>query len=79
MPIIPEIFLALSVLILILVGPFIKTKGYQLISYLSLVFLIVAQVLVLKNIFHFEQIFNGFFVIDSFGSFMKSLLLIICI
>ena len=76
MPIIPEIFLALSVLILILVGPFIKTKGYQLISYLSLVFLIVAQVLVLKNIFHFEQIFNGFFVIDSFGSFMKSLLLI---
>ncbi len=76
MPIIPEIFLALSVLILILVGPFIKTKGYQLISYLSLVFLIVAQALVLKNIFHFEQIFNGFFVIDSFGSFMKSLLLI---
>ena len=76
MPIIPEIFLALSVLILILVGPFIKTKGYQLISYLSLVFLIAAQVLVLKNIFHFEQIFNGFFVIDSFGSFMKSLLLI---
>ena len=38
--------------------------------------IIIAQFLVFRDIFHFEEIFNNFFVVDSFGSFMKSLLLI---
>ena len=29
-----------------------------------------------KDIFYSEVIFNGFFIVDSFGSFLKSLILI---
>ncbi len=72
----PEIFLAFSALLFILVGPFIKKNGYLLVTYLTLLTVITAQFLVYKDIFHFELIFNNFFVIDSFGSFIKSLLLI---
>ena len=76
MIILPEIFLSLSVLALLLVGPFIRKKGYVIIGYLVLLVLIISQFFIFKNIFQFEPIFNGFFVIDSFGSFMKCLLLI---
>ena len=72
----PEIFLAFSALLFILVGPFIRENGYLLVTYLTLLTVIIAQFLVYKDIFHFELIFNNFFVIDSFGSFIKSLLLI---
>ena len=73
---IPEIFLAFSALLFILIGPFIRKNAYLLVTYLSLLTVILAQFLVYKDIFHFELIFNNFFVIDSFGSFIKSLLLI---
>tara|TARA_X000000950_G_scaffold285064_2_gene389756 strand:+ start:13646 stop:15025 length:1380 start_codon:yes stop_codon:yes gene_type:complete len=59
-----------------LVGPFLKKNDYKIIGYLSLMSIIIAQFLVFRDIFHFEEIFNNFFVVDSFGSFMKSLLLI---
>ena len=72
----PEIFLAFSSLLFILIGPFIRTKAYIIITYLALLSVIISQFLVYKDIFHFEQIFNNFFVVDSFGSFIKSLLLI---
>ena len=36
----------------------------------------LSQFLILKDIFYSEVIFNGFFVVDSFGSFLKSLILI---
>ena len=72
----PEIFLAFSALLFILIGPFIRKNAYLLVTYLTLLTVIVAQFLVYKDIFHFELIFNNFFVIDSFGSFIKSLLLI---
>ena len=73
---IPEIFLAFSALLFILIGPFIRKNAYLLVTYLTLLTVIIAQFLVYKDIFHFESIFNNFFVIDSFGSFIKSLLLI---
>jgi len=73
---IPEIFLAFSALLFILIGPFIRKNAYLLVTYLTLLTVILAQFLVYKDIFHFELIFNNFFVIDSFGSFIKSLLLI---
>ena len=72
----PEIFLALSVLLLIAISPFLKRNGYVIAAYSSLLLVIIAQYFVFKDIFHFEEIYNGFFVIDSFGSFIKSLLLI---
>ena len=76
MILIPEIFISLCVLVLLLIHPLFKKNGHILAGYLALFFVIVAQYLIFKDIFHFEEIFNGFFVVDSFGSFMKSLLLI---
>ncbi len=72
----PEIFLSLVVLFLVLIGPFIKGKSYLTITYCSIISIIIAQMLIFRDIFYFEEIFNNFFVLDSFGSFMKSLLLI---
>ena len=72
----PEIFLALGVLLLLAISPFLKRNGHVIATYSSLIFVVIAQYLVFKDIFHFEEIYNGFFVIDSFGSFIKSLLLI---
>ena len=72
----PEIFLSFCILIIVLIGPFIKKSGYLIVGYLSLIAIIISQFLVFKDIFHFEEIYNNFFVIDSFGSFIKSLLLI---
>ena len=72
----PEIFLALNVLLLLAISPFLKGNGYVIAAYSSLLLVIIAQYFVFKDIFHFEEIYNGFFVIDSFGSFIKSLLLI---
>ncbi len=73
---IPEIFLFSIVLLSMLVGPFLKNNDFKIIGYLSLISIIIAQFFVFRDIFHFEEIFNNFFVIDSFGSFMKSLLLV---
>ena len=72
----PEIFLSISVLLLLFVGPFIKKNGHIIIGYFSIILLVVSQFLIFKNTFQFKEILNGFFVIDSFGSFMKCLLLI---
>ena len=76
MIIIPEIFLSLVTLVLLVIGPFIKKNAHYIIGYCSLFFLIISQFFIFKNIFQFQEIFNGFFVVDSFGSFMKCLLLI---
>ena len=76
MIIIPEIFLSLVILVLLVIGPFIKKNAHYVIGYCSLFFLIISQFFIFKNIFQFQEVFNGFFVIDSFGSFMKCLLLI---
>ena len=76
MIIIPEIFLSLVILALLVIGPFIKKNAHYIVGYFSLFFLIISQFFIFKNIFQFQEIFNGFFVIDSFGSFMKCLLLI---
>ena len=48
----------------------------MIVGYLSLLLIFLTQFFVLKDIFLFEEIFNNFFVIDSFGSFLKSIILI---
>ena len=72
----PEIFLSFCVLGLLLIGPILKKNSHLIIGYLTLFVMIISQFFIFKNIFQFEPIFNGFFVVDSFGSFMKCLLLI---
>ncbi len=74
--VIPEIFLAICAVLILFITPFLKKNSYLTISYLSLFVIFFSQFLILKDIFYSEVIFNGFFVVDSFGSFLKSLILI---
>ena len=74
--VIPEIFLAICAIVILFLAPFLKKNSYLTISYLSLFVIFLSQFLILKDIFYSEVIFNGFFVVDSFGSFLKSLILI---
>ncbi len=74
--VIPEIFLAICAVIILFITPFLKKNSYLTISYLSLFVVLLSQFLILKDIFYSEIIFNGFFIVDSFGSFLKSLILI---
>ena len=76
MLILPEIFISVSALLLLLLNSFYKKVSYRDIAYLALVIIFVSQFFILKDIFYFEEIFNGFFVIDSFSSFIKILILI---
>jgi len=74
--VIPEIFLAICAIVILFITPFLNKNSYLTISYLSLFVIFLSQFLILKDIFYSEVIFNGFFVVDSFGSFLKSLILI---
>ena len=75
--ILPEIILSLGFLFLLCISPFIKTGSHKLIGYLSLFSLIfLTQFSIVKDIFIFEEVFEGFFIIDSFGSFLKLIILI---
>ena len=73
---IPEIFLSLGFLLILILSVFIKKNQHIIIGYLSLMLIFFTQFFVLKDIFLFEEIFKSFFVIDSFGSFLKSIILI---
>ena len=74
--VIPEIFLAISAVIILFITPFLKKNSYLMVSYLSLFMIFISQFFILKDIFYSEVIFNGFFIVDSFGSFLKSIILI---
>ena len=73
---IPEIFLSLGFLLILVISVFIKKNQHVVVAYLSLFLIFFTQFFVLKDIFLFEEIFKSFFVIDSFGSFLKSIILI---
>ena len=53
-----------------------KENSHIKVGYLTLIIIFFTQFFVLKDIFLFEEVFNGFFVVDSFGSFLKSIILI---
>ena len=76
MIILPEIILSVGFLILLSMSPFIKTYSFRKIGYLSLFLIFITQFFIVKDIFIFEEVFNGFFIIDSFGSFLKLIILI---
>ena len=73
---IPEVFMSLGFLIILIISVFVKKNQNIVLGYLSLLLIFLTQFFVLKDIFLFEEIFNNFFVIDSFGSFLKSVILI---
>ena len=76
MLIIPEIFLAICAVIILFISPFLKKEAFLKIGYVTLIVLFISQFFIFKDIFYSQLIFDGFFIIDSFGSFLKSLILI---
>jgi NADH-quinone oxidoreductase subunit N len=74
-PALPEIFLALAGMALLMFGVFRGDGSTRSVAYLAIVVMATAAVLVLGQ--HSERLvtFNGLFVVDSFGAFMKVLVL----
>jgi NADH-quinone oxidoreductase subunit N len=70
--IIPEIFISLSVMFLLILGVF-KKNSYELIHNLSMIVLLITGVIVFNETLDIEKIllFNGSVVIDYLSSFMK--------
>ena len=75
-PAAPEIFLAVSALVLLMLGVFRGDTSTRLISYLTVGVLLVAVVLVLTGAGNKQITFSNLFVMDSFGAFMKVLVLL---
>jgi NADH-quinone oxidoreductase subunit N len=76
-PAAPEIFLAVSAMVLLLVGVLRAGPGIgQTISWLAVMVLLVDLVLVLGGPQTRTVSFNGLFVTDQFAMFMKSLILV---
>jgi NADH-quinone oxidoreductase subunit N len=71
----PEIFLAVSILIILMLGVFIK-KSFNLIFNLTSLILIVTIIVIFNNNNSVEKIFLDSFVRDSFSNFFKILILI---
>ena len=72
----PEIFLSIGFLVILSISVFFKEDSSRKTAYLSLLLIFLTQFFVIKDIFVFEEVFDGFFIIDSFGSFLKSIILI---
>jgi NADH-quinone oxidoreductase subunit N len=75
-PAAPEIFLAISALVLLMLGVFRGDASTRLISYLTVGVLLVAVVLVLTGAGTKQITFSNLFIMDSFGAFMKVLVLL---
>src|SRR3954469_5413321 len=75
-PAAPEIFLAISALVLLMLGVFRGDGDTRLISYLTVGVLLVAVVLVLTGAGTRQVTFSNLFIMDSFGAFMKVLVLL---
>src|SRR3954452_15421801 len=75
-PAAPEIFLAISALVLLMLGVFRGDGDTRLISYLTIGVLLVAVVLVLTGAGTKQVTFSNLFIMDSFGAFMKVLVLL---
>jgi len=76
--ILPEIFLSLSIMTLLMVGVFIK-KSFKIVYLLAILSLIFAIALILNQPSEIIKIFNESYIIDKLSIFMKSLTLLFCL
>ena len=76
--ILPELFLSITVMILLMLGVFIK-KSFKLVNLLVILSLIFAVVLVLNQPNEIIKIFNGSYIVDKLSIFMKVLTLLFCL
>ena len=75
-PALPEILLAAGALALVLIGAFRGEKSFGLINTLALLLLALVGVLIATQDAATVSAFNGAFISDSFGRFMKIAVLI---
>jgi len=75
-PILPELYLAVSGMFLLIVGAFKGNKGTETICWAVMVTFTVAALFLLGLDWERTVLFNGMFVMDRFAGFMKLLILI---
>ena len=75
--ILPEIFLSLAIMFLLMLGVFIK-KSFKLVNLLTILSLIFAIALVLNQPNEIVKVFNESYIIDRLSIFMKVLTLLFC-
>ena len=76
--ILPEIFLSISIMIILMLGVFIK-KSYKLVNNLIILSLIFATLLIFQQQNELVKIFNDNYIIDNLSVFMKILTTVSCI
>ena len=76
--ILPEIFLSISIMIILMLGTFIK-KSYKLVNNLIILSLIFTTLLIFQQQNELVKIFNENYIIDNLSVFMKILTTISCI
>tara|TARA_Y100000590_G_scaffold366007_1_gene425146 strand:- start:1561 stop:2973 length:1413 start_codon:yes stop_codon:yes gene_type:complete len=75
--ILPELFLSSAIIILLMLGVFIK-KSFKLVNLLMILSLIFAIALVLNQPTETIKVFNESYIVDNFSIFMKVLTLLFC-
>ena len=76
--ILPELFLSITIMFLLMLGVFIK-KSFKLVYLLTILSLIFAIALILNQPNEIIKIFNESYIIDKLSIFMKVLTLLFCI
>jgi len=75
--ILPELFLSIAIMFLLMLGVFIK-KSFKLVNLLTILSLLFAIVLILNQPNEIVKIFNESYIIDRLSIFMKVLTLLFC-
>tara|TARA_B100001123_G_C15248619_1_gene1001936 strand:- start:64 stop:1476 length:1413 start_codon:yes stop_codon:yes gene_type:complete len=73
--ILPELFLSLSVMFILMIGVFVK-NSFKLVNLLTIISLLFSLVLLLNQPDEVNKVFNESYIIDKFSIFMKILTLL---
>ena len=71
----PEIFLTLSIFVILMLGVFLK-KSFNIVFNLSLIIIVITIVIIFNSSNNIEKIFLDSFIKDNFSSYFKILILI---
>ena len=75
--ILPELFISLSIMFLLMLGVFVK-KSFRLVNLLTVLTLVFSAALILNQPNEIIKIFDGSYIIDRLSIFMKTLTLLAC-
>ena len=76
--ILPEVFLSISIMFLLMIGVFVK-NSFKIVIYLTMGCLIFTIALIINQPNEIIKIFDNSYIIDKFSSFMKVLTLVFCL